>query len=57
MTCHFFELLALDIGVLAIRMIELRRQALLINLVGLASLRKPPSAAAFLAAVTLAPIT
>jgi hypothetical protein len=57
LTCHFFELLALDIRALAVRMIEFCRQALLIDLVGLASLPQAPLAAAFLAAVVLTPVT
>jgi hypothetical protein len=57
LTCHFFELLALNIRALAVRMIELCRQALLINLIGLVSLLQPPLAAAFSVAVALAAVT
>jgi hypothetical protein len=57
LTCHFFELPAPEIRALAIRMIELCRKALLVDPVGLASLPQTPLAAAFLAAVALAPIT
>ena len=56
MTCHFFKLLALDIGALAVCMIELCSQALLINPIVFAPLCKPSTAAAFLAAVTMAAV-
>ena len=56
LTCHYFVFEALDIRVLAIRMIESCSEAFLIDLIGIAPLLQSPLAAALLAAVPLPPV-
>jgi hypothetical protein len=56
LSCHFFELSALDVGALAVSMIKSRRQALLIYPIALAFLCKPFEAAASRAAIPMTPV-
>jgi hypothetical protein len=57
LTCHYFQLLAQAVSLLALGMIELRGKARLVFAVGLVALRQSCLMTAVLAAVTLTPIT
>jgi hypothetical protein len=57
LSCHFFEFPALNVGALAVCMIEFCRHALLINPIALAFLSKPLMASALLAAISMSSIT